>query len=319
MYELIDRARRGEATADELARLDAWRRESSDNERAYRDTVRVLDAGRALGAVGSALVQPTGAEIVARVAAQRRFEGRRGAVRWAPWIIAVAATIVAAVALRTRAVPGTTADSAWGSAEIVTGATELATVQLGEGSVVRLAPSSRLRVLAGRERAVSLEGRAFFAVQRVPGRPLSVHTRAGEARVLGTRFELASDAESMEVRVVEGRVALSTTTERIEVAAGQQSAVRNGAVARPTPVAPSTPVAAWVGTFLAFQATPLADVGREIERVYKTPVTIADSALARETITATFTDRPVQEVVNVVCSVLNARCELRDGRVRIDR
>ena len=35
--------------------------------------------------------------------------------------------------------------------------------------------------------------------------------------------------------------------------------------------------------------------------------------------TATFTDRPVQEVVNVVCSVLNARCELRDGRVRIDR
>ena len=49
----------------------------------------------------------------------------------------------------------------WGATEVVTGATELATVQLGEGSVVRLAPSSRLRVLAGRERAVSLEGRAF--------------------------------------------------------------------------------------------------------------------------------------------------------------
>ena len=319
MDELIDRARRGEATADELARLDAWRRESAENERTYRDTVRVLDAARALGAIDSTVARPAGAEIVARVAARRRLESRRGVVRWAPWIIAAAATVVAAVALRTRQAPSTTAESAWGSTDVVTGATELATVQLGEGSVVRLAPSSRLRVIPGRERAVSLEGRAFFAVQRVPGRPLRIHTRAGEARVLGTRFELSSDAESMLVRVVEGRVALSTSTERIEVAAGEESGVRNGTVARPTPVAPSTQVASWVGTFLAFQATSLADVGREIERVYKTPVTIADSALARETITATFTDRPVQEVVNVVCSVLNARCELKEGRIRIDR
>jgi ferric-dicitrate binding protein FerR (iron transport regulator) len=60
-------------------------------------------------------------------------------------------------------------------------------------------------------------------------------------------------------------------------------------------------------------------VAREIERVYSIPVTIADSALGAETITATFTDRPVQEVVNVVCSVLSATCDVRDGKVRIGR
>jgi ferric-dicitrate binding protein FerR (iron transport regulator) len=123
----------------------------------------------------------------------------------------------------------------------------------------------------------------------------------------------------MQVRVVEGRVALTTSAERIEVGAGQESGVRNGTVARPTPVAPTTPVASWTGTFLAFQATPLVEVGREIERVYKTTVAIADSSLARETITATFTDRPLAEVVNVVCSVLNARCTVAEGRVRIER
>jgi hypothetical protein len=48
-------------------------------------------------------------------------------------------------------------------------------------------------------------------------------------------------------------------------------------------------------------------------------VAITDSALARETITATFTDRPVREVVNVVCSVLNAHCAVEDNHVRIDR
>jgi len=200
----------------------------------------------------------------------------------------------------------------------VTGATELATVQLGEGSVVRLAPSSRLRVLAGRERAVHLDGRAFFAVERMPRHPLLVHTAAGDARVVGTRFELATNAGALELRVLEGEVALSTARERIQVAAGEESAVRNGALVRPTR-APTTAVAGWVGTFLAFQATPLGEAAREIERVYRTPVTITDSTLARETITATFTDRPVQEVVNVVCAVVNARCELRDGRVRINR
>jgi ferric-dicitrate binding protein FerR (iron transport regulator) len=165
---------------------------------------------------------------------------------------------------------------------------------------------------------LTLEGRAFFAVERMARHPLRVHTNAGDARVLGTRFELVTNADRLDLRVVEGKVALSTGREQIDVAAGEESGVRNGAVTRPTRVAAPT-VATWVGTFLAFQATPLREAAREIERVYRTPVTISDSTLARETITASFTDRPVQEVVNVICSVLNARCQVRDGRVRIDR
>ena len=313
--ELIDRARRGEATAAEVAELAAWRNASAENERRYRDTMRVLDAGRALAHVEAGIQAPTAPEIIARVKSRRRFTGTTIATRWAPWAIAVAASIIAAVALRSRANPDGTIPG-WGATEVVTGATELATIQLGEGSVVRLGPSSRLRVLAGRERAVHLEGRAFFAVERMTRHPLLVHTIAGDARVLGTRFELATNADGLELRVVAGKVALSTQRERIEVAAGEESGIRDGAVTRPTPVT-TPPVAKWVGTFLAFQATPLGEAAREIERVYGTPVTITDTTLARETITATFTDRPVQEVVNVVCSVLSARCNVRDGKVRI--
>jgi len=326
MDELIHRANRGEASAAELAQLDAWRRASADHERQYQEVVRLLDVARSLaagpttstGATGPVPKPPPAAEIIARVASRpgRRVLVRR-VMRWAPWAVAAAATILAAVGLRSRgageAVPG------WGATEVVTGASELATVQLGDGSVVRLAPSSRLRVAAGREREVTLEGRAFFAVERIPRHPLRVHTRAGEARVLGTRFELATDHDRLQLRVVEGRVALSTRRNHIEVNAGEESEVRDGAVVRPTRIAPTGGVGTWVGTFLAFQATPLRDAAREIERVYGTPVTIADSTLAVQTITATFTDRPVQEVVNVVCSVLNARCEVRDGRVWIER
>jgi transmembrane sensor len=238
-----------------------------------------------------------------------------------PWAVAAAAAIVAVVALTSRGsrladkqgIPG------WGASEVVTGANELATVKLGEGSVVRLAPSSRLRVLAGRGRVVTLEGRAFFAVERMPQHPLIVRTAMGDARVLGTRFELATDNAGLRLRVVEGKVALTTPRQQAEVDAGQETAIRNGVVVRPKPADTSAVAGRWVGTFLAFQATPLGDAAREIARVYRMPVTITDTLLARETITASFTDRPVAEVVNVVCAVLNARCEVKNGKVWIDR
>src|SRR5215213_8790334 len=243
MDELIDRARRGEATAPELAQLDAWRAESADNERQYRSTLRLLEAGRTLGDSATTIARPTAAEIVA------------------------------AVALHFN--PGEDADTipGWRPTEVITSAGELATVQLGEGSVVRLAPSSRLRVHAGREREVTLEGRAFFAVEHMARHPLRVHTRVGEARVVGTRFELVTNVDRLDLRVVEGTVALSTQRDHIDVTAGEESGVRNGTVTPPTRVAAPTTVATWVGTFLAFQATPLRDAAREIERVYRTPVT----------------------------------------------
>lgn len=321
MDELIDRVRRGEATPGEIARLDVWRAESQGNERDYQATIRVLTVGRSLASLDQIPGRPSAPEIVSRSAARARLAGRSRLTQWTPWLVATAAALVAAVAVHARfSHPATDAGiPGWGASEIVTGANELATVNLGEGSVVRLAPSSRLRVLAGRGRAVTLEGRAFFAVQRVPAYPLTVRTAAGDARVLGTRFELATGNGGLRLRVVEGRVALNTPREQTEVAAGQETSVKNGVVIRPTPADTSPTAGRWVGTFLAFQATPLGDAAREIERVYHTPVVITDTLLARETITASFTDRPVAEVVDVVCSVLNAHCEVKDGKVRIDR
>jgi ferric-dicitrate binding protein FerR (iron transport regulator) len=174
-------------------------------------------------------------------------------------------------------------------------------------------------VIAGRERAVHLEGRAFFAVERMPQHPLRIHTAAGDARVLGTRFELATKADHLELRVLEGKVALTTPRQRTEVTAGQETTVNAGTVTPPINVPSPATVATWVGKFLAFQATPLSEAAREIERVYGKPVTVADSALARETITATFTDRPITDVVDVVCAVLNAHCQVTDSYVRIGR
>jgi transmembrane sensor len=234
--------------------------------------------------------------------------------RWVPWTVATAAVaLVVAVGVLSRETPG----DAWGPAEVLTGAAEMATVQLRDGSVVRLAPASRLRVIDNADRrAVTLDGRAFFAVAPMPNRPFVVTTRLGEAKVLGTRFELATGDGELRLLVVEGRVALSARNS-VEVRGGEASAVREGLVLPPTRVADAERMEGWVGRFLVFQATPMRDVAREVEAMYHVRLVAADSAMAQRTITATFIDRPVEQVVAVICSVVNARCEWREGEVSL--
>lgn len=314
---LIERAVRGEATAEELARLAAWRAAAPENERLYRRTERLVAAAMELRPDADAVPpRPAAEDVVARVALTRRRRGPvvHAAARLAPWAVAAAAVLVAALE-----VARPVRDAGWAPAEVVTGPNELATVKLGDGSVVRLASASRLQVVGGRTREVLLEGRAFFAVAEQDGQPFLVRTSAATAKVLGTRFELATDDGGLRLRVLEGRVALEAPENRVEVGAGEESGVRHGAASHPTPLASADSVLAWLGRFVAFQATPLHEAVREIERLYGVDVVVADSALAEQTITATFTDRPLEDVVGVVCAVLNARCSSEDGVVTIGR
>jgi transmembrane sensor len=307
--ELLERALRGEATREEIAAVAAWRRSSPANEHHYQSLARIIETARALASERAAPI-PSATTILARTA--DRSTSRSRATTRLPWAIAAGAILVAGLSIwQTRGATDTVAPT-----EVVTGSSELATVHLRDGSVVRLAPSSRLRIHdASLQRHLTLDGRAYFAVARRPGHQFIVRTRQGVARALGTRFELASDAATMRLRVVDGRVALDAPRNRVEVGAGEESAVRDS-IASPT--APRDSIT-WVGNFLGFQATPLADAAREIERVYHARVIVDDSALRHETITATFTDRPLDDVVRVVCSVLAAKCTLHDGQVRIAR
>jgi ferric-dicitrate binding protein FerR (iron transport regulator) len=317
MGALIERSLTGEASQKELEQLALWRRTSHENELEYQHTVRLVAAARDLQLPSAAIpTRPSAAAIITRArgvphgsSASARF------ARWAPWALAAAAILVAAVNLKLARRAGDVAP-----AEIVTGATELATVKLRDGTVVRLAPSSRLLVAdGGVGREVTLEGRAFFAVATLPGQPFTVHTSAASARVLGTRFQLATENGGVDLQVLEGRVALEAPRNRVEVRAGEQSGVRGGTAAHPTRLAAAENTTEWLGKFLAFQATPLSEAAREIERLYGVRINLPDSALAAATVTATFTDRPVADVLTVLCSILDAQCAARDGDYSITR
>ena len=205
-------------------------------------------------------------------------------------------------------------------AEIVTGATELSTVTLGDGSVVRLAPSSRLRLPRGlHAREVWLEGRAYFAVAHDPRRRFKVHTDLGDAVVLGTRFDLRTDGGQLRLLVVEGRVQLETSGHTVAVDAHRLAditAAQEPAIAEVDEQYIQRTLD-WTGNFLAFESTPLRAVALELGQHYSVAITVTDSTLAKKTVTGWFADEPLEDVLMLVCRAVRARCAVLESGVTI--
>ncbi len=325
MDDIIIRVLNGKAEPIEERRLANWRAESRGNEQHFKEVSAIWDwTGTAAPAndAGSLPAPPTLETIISRADALRRQDIRRrfarglGRKEIRPW---AAAAVIAAVSLGVwigRLGPAT--EQVVGT-EYVAASTEAATVALADGSFVRLAPGSRVRFAEGGElREAWLSGRAFFAVESDTERPFLVHTDLGEARVLGTRFEMTSENADLKVLVVEGRVAVTATNGRAaEVSRGQVARLgANGDFSLET-VENVYDLLDWPGGILLFQSTPLPWVLEEVSAHFGVTIGLDDPALTTRTVTAWFGDETLDEVVESLCLLVQTACEIDADGVKI--
>jgi ferric-dicitrate binding protein FerR (iron transport regulator) len=323
--ELIARALVGALTPGEEESLRTWLEASPENEARYEEMVRLATLAAQLPANLGAGPPPTVVDLKRRTASRRRRGGPaapvwgRSRVVW--WMAAAAILVVAlGTTLLVRATGMAVPEGSASEVEaFATGPSDPSTVTFRDGTVVRLAPDSRLGVHEFRtERRVSLTGRAYFAVATDPdGRLLIIDTPAGEVRVLGTRFDVMTRAENLEVVVVEGRVALSSHGVETEVRGGQVGRVVNGKTLPAVDVENPHERIDWVGRFLAFHSTPLAAAAREIERQYGVQVRITDPSLAERTITTWFSGWELEDVMTVFCTIAEAHCSTDGDVIRV--
>lgn len=324
MDEIIIRSLQGMLTPAEEETLRRWREESPRNDRYYREMARTWEL--------AALIQPTGAATPVHASASpsstasspsepARFEPRtrrRPAARSRAALVALMAAALVVISFGIGVLARSDDAPRLSAEEFVTGRHEMVTVRLNDGTVVRLAPDSRLRVSGQPEqREVWLDGRGFFAVASDSGRPFVVRTRNGDAMVLGTRFDVNVQPDGMEVFVVEGRVAHQAGGGEVEVGAMQLSRATGDGPPEVEAVTDARPLLSWLGEFLVFQATPISEVAVELERRFGVEVRVADDSIAARTITAWFTDESVEEVLLIVCRAADAHCSVRDGVVSI--
>jgi len=344
--ELILAALQGIITRPDAARLDAWRRASLDNEEHFQAMSRLWVASAGPDPLEATVGAPPTLKGLLRPfrpadresrpvtgewpskewreADRGRRRGpsasRRGValVRWGA-ALSAAAVLLFMVGRWSGQPSVPAAVGTLSASEFTTDAEEMATARLGDGSVVRLAPQSRLHVApGGTKREVWLDGEAFFAVARDTAHPFAVRTRAGTVEVLGTRFNLRVVGSELQLVVTEGSVALSSGVHRRVIKAGEVASVSDGGeprVERPESV---DSLLTWKRGFLSFQRTPLSQVARELEQQYGVRVLLPDSTLAQRTVTAWFTNQSFDHVLSAICRTVDAHCTRQDSVASIE-
>lgn len=317
----------GSLGAEERAELERWRSACVANDLLYREIASIWHgAGDADGLEGVdweavAEARPGPAELLeaARTSPARQGLRQRGPARLRTWMRG-------AVAVAASALLGFLAARSWGpgtslfAEEFITGPNELVTVNLSDGTVVRLGPQSRIRVADQRNgRQVSLHGQAFFSVPPRSSERFVVHTAVGRAVVLGTRFQVESRGEDFRLTVLQGAVEVVSDAGRVQARQGEVAHMARGTPPAVVELADIPALFQWMGSFLAFENTPLRQVAREVEAVYGVRVQISDPLLAERVVTGRFSEKDVAEVMSVVCRVVDARCVIADSVVVLSR
>ncbi len=205
--------------------------------------------------------------------------------------------------------------------EFSTSAHQRARVTLRDGTTITLGAESRVRIppdFGKTERMLDLDGEGLFSVRHDAGHPFAIRTARTVVHDVGTTFDvLAYASDSIErVAVIEGQVSIggaslaSHDVGTIDVT-GHITLHHNADVTR---------LLLWSDGGLVFADTPLSDVMRALRRNYEVHVTLRDSALGAQRVTATFVaGTPVDAVLHDITAIIGAKYRWLGQSVVIER
>ena len=303
----------GALTEAEERELNAWRQASPDNDGLYAAHQKLWRAAVPESPPLDADLDAEWDRLRRRLHLDAPPKARILPLRRA-WTYAAAAAVLILVGTLWFTLVQTTPQTI----TVATANAETKTVMLADGSTARLNSGSTLTYpasFAEDERRVVLQGEALFEV--VAGAvPFVVGSENADVQVLGTVFNVWARGAETRVAVREGRVALAApgaSAQRVEVTANQ-AAVRHGNQP-PEVVDPAYAAAAlgWLDGRIVFERTPLEEVVAELTRIYDRPIQLRAATLAAETITGTFSDKPLDAVLASVCLSLECRFVEEEG------
>lgn len=228
---------------------------------------------------------------------------RRNIGRWSG-ALAMAACLLLMVGLGAGWQPLRWADDL--SADYVSAPGQIRTVTLADQSQVTLDADSAIAVDFSRgERHVQLRrGAGFFSVTHT-GEPFVVEAEKGQARVLGTQFEVRLQPYGAQVTVLSGRVGVTAerNAEQQILTAGQQVAYGEGSAEKLHAV-DSEAQLAWRQGWLNYYKASLADVVEDLRRYYPGRILLLNDELAARRVSGSFPSKDPQAVLNSLQGVL---------------
>lgn len=298
---------------DDRMRLEAWLDAAPEHRTAYWRLEYGWEKAGRLAALRS---PETVARVVAEAArAPEETSRRRSRLRWG---MGLAASLVVAVLVSTAVL--------WSRpATYTTDTGERRLVALSDGSRVELNTQTRLRALMSSDsREAWLDkGEAYFEVAHDASRPFTVHMGEQTVTVLGTRFSVRREGDSIRVLVAEGRVGLSGSAKARDarpvvltpgdVAAGEGVSVLQSR----TSLDKVQDQLAWRQGLLVFDQIRLADAVAEFNRYNETQLAVEDAQAANLRIGGSFEATNVEAFARLLRSAYGLEITSDGETVRI--
>lgn len=210
--------------------------------------------------------------------------------------------------------------------QFVAGLGEHKKITLPDGTQIWLNAGSLLKYpseFKGDTREVYLSGEAFFDVAKDKKHPFIIHTNKMDTKVLGTSFNVQAYPEqaTQEVSVLTGRVNVKSTVteENVYVTPGQKVVFKskNSSLHAFRDI-PMNSISLWRKNIIVFEDTPLPEVVATIKRNYNITVDVENKNLNNLKISAYFKELPADQVIRLVCNIINANYKLESGVYRIE-
>jgi transmembrane sensor len=182
---------------------------------------------------------------------------------------------------------------------------------LPDGSNVTVNADSKIAYSKSKfkgDRTLSLEGEAFFSVQK--GKPFVVRTKLGNVEVLGTTLNVFARGKEFNVSCLTGKVRVSVNGSSETILPGETVELISGVLKKTTNI-PTDELASWRNGQFHFDNMPLISIFDEIERQFN--VRITTKGIENRFYTGTFSNKNLAEVLETVCSPMNLDYEIKNG------
>lgn len=297
-----------EATGQEAASVRSWIDEQPQHARYYQDFKTIWEESRKLAAKSDVDVD----------AAWRRFQTRLDTekkgriVLFAPktaWRMAAGLALLVAGSLIVFILNRKPELIVLRSAE------STVTDTLPDGSIVTLNKESELRYpskFKGQERAVALNGEAFFEVTPDKTHPFIISANEANVRVVGTSFNVKSSATVTEVIVATGVVEVSRKEKAVRLLPNEATTIYKGRAGFEKRKTDDELYNYYHTKEFVCNNTPLSRLAEKLAEAYNVQIEIPDATLRNTPLTVTFRNESLPDVLRVISETLNIQA-IQDG------
>lgn len=197
---------------------------------------------------------------------------------------------------------------------------EIKKIELADGTVVWLNENSIFSYpeqLNQDERVVSLTGQAYFDVARDIERPFKIVGEKATVEVLGTSFDLISQADYANVNVTSGRVAFGSTDDdklKVILEKGNQATFEKNKLIKNAEL--NENASSWMTKDFVFKSSPLSVVVETLEEHFDVKIKV-DDAIKNCLITSSFEDKGLDEILETFEAIANIKNEKKGKTIRL--